>query len=181
MGESFVHHVTVALLSFLLGAFFSLIYDGVRILRLFLGIQNRNVFKKIWRIEISRYVEEKRIGRVYESIVMIFTDLFFFFIISVIMAIFVHISNSGIVRWYIYVMATLGFISYYKTVGKVVMSLSVLIVYYVKRAVLSALRTLLYPINRIRTKISNKRKEKAISKKEKEEKSSRKILLHMGK
>jgi len=57
----------------------------------------------------------------------------------------------------------------------------VLIVYYVKRAVLSALRTLLYPINRIRTKISNKRKEKAISKKEKEEKSSRKILLHMGK
>jgi predicted membrane protein len=108
------------------------------------------------------------------------TDIIFFVIISVFMMIFIHIANSGNVRWYIYVMALLGFISYYKTLGKVVISLSLPLVYYIKKAVSSALNTVSYPIRILIVRI--KLKLKSRPKKEiKDENTSRNVLLRTGK
>lgn len=180
MGESFIHHITVAFSAFLLGAFFCVVYDVIRIARLFLGIKNHNVFNKIEKIFLNKFVEKKKIGKVYESVVMGITDIIFFVIISIFMMIFIHIANSGNVRWYIYVMALLGFISYYKTLGKVVISLSLPLVYYIKKAVSSALNTVSYPVRILIVRI--KLKLKSRPKKEiKDENTSRNVLLRTGK
>ena len=181
MGESFVHHITVSVLAFLLGAFFGAVYDVIRIIRLFFGIRNYNVFEKIGKTYIRKFEEEKKIGKVYESIVVGVTDLIFFAIISIFMMIFVHLANSGIVRWYIYVMAVLGFISYYKTIGKVVLSLFVPIVYYVKKAVSTGAKALCYPAKRIIIVFAKKRKAKTKNKKEETANINRNVLLHTGK
>lgn len=180
MGDSFIHHITVAISAFLLGAFFCAVYDVIRIIRLFLGIKNHNVFNKIGKIFLDKFKEEKKISKAYESIVMGITDIIFFAIISIFMMIFIHIANSGRVRWYIYVMALLGFISYYKTLGKIVLSLSVPFVYYIKKAASSVVNTISYParilIVRIKSKLKNKPKKEI-----KDENTSRKVLLHTGK
>ncbi len=181
MGESFVHHITVALLAFVLGAFFCMIYDAIRIIRLFFGIKNYNVFSKIGRAYIDKYKEEKKIGKVYESIVMGITDLIYFLIISIFMMIFIHIANSGIVRWYIYVMAVLGFISYYKTIGKVVLSLSIPLVYYIKKAISAGIKAVCYPVRKIIVKSINKRKANSKNKEIRSENTNRNVLLRTGK
>ena len=181
MGESFIHHITVSVLAFLLGAFFGVVYDVIRIARLFLEIKNHNVFNKIEKIFLNKFVEKKKIGKVYESVVMGITDIIFFVIISIFMMIFVHIANSGKVRWYIYVMALLGFILYYKTLGKVVLSLSVPLVFYIKKAVSTGIKTVCYPARALITKLKTKRKTKIKNKEIKSENTSRNVLLRTGK
>lgn len=125
LGQQF----SVALFSVMTGAFLGLIYDFFRIIRCLFGIKyGKILFKKIQSSE-----SEKKISKPMESILMGITDLMYFAAATVIMCIFIYFVNNGIVRWYIYFGAVTGFILYYFTVGRIVISFSSIIAYGIRR------------------------------------------------
>ncbi|MBQ9744677.1 MAG: spore cortex biosynthesis protein YabQ [Clostridia bacterium] len=131
MGVSFLHQLSVSYHSVILGFYLGIIYDIVRIIRCFFGVRYRCVIKRFDKLWLKS--EEKKLNRVYESLLMGITDILFFIIIACIMASFIYSVNSGNVRWYIYLFAFAGFLIYYLTLGKIIISLSSLIVRTVKK------------------------------------------------
>ncbi|MBQ8392562.1 MAG: spore cortex biosynthesis protein YabQ [Clostridia bacterium] len=131
MGVSFLHQLSVSYHSVILGFYLGIIYDIVRIIRCFFGVKYRCVIKRLDKLWIKS--EEKKLNKIYESVLMGITDILFFVIVTCIMASFIYSVNSGNVRWYIYLFAFVGFLLYYLTVGKIIISLSSIIVRTIKK------------------------------------------------
>lgn len=184
MEISLAHQFAVALSSVVLGLLFGLIYDCVRILRCFLGIRyKRYMFKRLKCID-----EDTSVGKAYESIVMGITDIIYFVTIAVIMSVFVYFVNNGKIRWYIYFGAFFGFMLYYFTLGRVVISLSSLIVIRIRKIFKIILVCLFEPIRPVALwlkaafcKIKRTYVKNRIKKHEKEDNCKRNILMEYGK
>ena len=117
MGSSF-------LLSVLLGVFFGLCYDPLRILRI-LRREKKGVFFKVLTT--------------IEDFLLLSTYGAFF-------SIFVFAVNDGVLRGFMLLGTLLGFLIYYFTVGRLVMAVSERIISFVRRAVRFVARILYKPL-----------------------------------
>ena len=116
------------------------------------------------------------------------TDLLYFSVAAVMMSAFVYFINNGKVRWYIYLGSLGGFAAYYFTIGRVVISLSSIIAYGIRRA-LYVIAVCLYepfrPIVSYVRLIFNKAielfKKGRKENKEKKQVTSRCVLMEYGK
>jgi len=181
MEISLAHQFTVAVSSVILGLISGLIYDIVRIARCILGIRYEKALPSGLR-------SGKGVNKIYESVIIGFTDVAYFIIVSVIVSVFVYFINSGRIRWYIYFFAVIGFIIYYFTVGRIVISLSSIIAYGIRRVFCIFLVCLYEPFKPIiklpRLLISKsqslyKSKKKAMM--DKALKKNRRVVMEYGK
>ena len=137
MEVSMVSQLMVAVLSSLVGIFLGALYDIIRIWRAFLGIVYVNkVTGRLQNIKlpfIRNPIANKK-HMVAENVVMFFTDIVYFLVATLVLVLFVYRVNQGIIRWYIFVGALLGLLIYYVTLGKLVISVSEYIVFFIKVA-----------------------------------------------
>lgn len=137
MEISIAYQLFVSGASALMGLFLGAIYDIVRISRAIFGIRYVNKFTyhlkeiKLPLIKNPLLIERKR-NKVLSNIFIFVTDIIYFLVITLIMMVFVYYINDGIVRWYIFAGAFLGMLLYYFTVGKLVISVSEYIVFFIK-------------------------------------------------
>lgn len=183
MEISLAHQFVVLLSSIAFGMLLGLLYDCVRIVRCLLGIQYKRPIK-LFNVRSG----EKRIGKIYEGIVMGITDLLYFIIAAVIMSVFVYFINNGKVRWYIYSGSAVGFALYYFTIGRIVISLSSIIAYGIRKGLYIFLICLYEPVRPLFSFIKNTairvagtyRERKAL-RSEKQQTTNRKVLMEYGK
>ena len=183
MEISLTHQFVVLLSSIAFGMLLGLLYDCVRIVRCLCGIQYKRPIK-LFKVRSG----EKRVGKLYESIVMGITDLLYFLIAAVIMCVFVYFINNGKVRWYIYSGSAVGFALYYFTIGKIVISLSSIIAYGIRKGLYIFLICLYEPVRPLFSFIKNSArrvaaiyKEGTAIKSENQQTTNRKVLMEYGK
>ena len=127
----------VTLLSILLGLGLGALYDIVRIFRTLLGVVYVNRFTdKLKSIKLplikNPLLRERKKRRIAENIMIFITDILYFLTVTFVMIIYVYYVNSGIVRWYIFAGAIFGMLTYYVFVGKLVISVSECIAFFLK-------------------------------------------------
>ena len=127
----------VTLLSILLGLGLGALYDIVRIFRTLLGVVYVNRFTdKLKKIKlpliINPLLRQGKQRRIAENIMIFLTDILYFLTVTFVMIIYVYYVNSGIVRWYIFAGAIFGMLTYYVFVGKLVISVSECIAFFLK-------------------------------------------------
>lgn len=106
----------ILLYSVVLGAFFGVVYDLFRIRRANFSFSGK-----------------KKAGAVFEVIWICFEDIIFFLICSSVTCVFIYYFNSGRLRYLALLGAAFGFFVYYKTVGRLVMYFSVLILNFTEK------------------------------------------------
>lgn len=137
MEISFAHQLWVFIMSFIVGIFYGVIYDFIRIIRCLLGIRyNTKIIKVFDKVQLPLIKKtnknKKRYNSLKENVIIVVTDIAYFFVITVFTSIFVYSVNNGRARWFMYVMFILGFMLYYFTVGRLVILLSGMITFFIR-------------------------------------------------
>ena len=112
----------------LLGAFFGIVYDIIRLIRILLGTRCCGVFISGFLTKkskmIANKVQEFRINHVFFRVLLKYfdavLDFFFFIFCAVCYSIFLYASNHGIFRFVFLFGCIGGFILYRKTLGRIV-------------------------------------------------------------
>ncbi len=137
MEISFASQLFVFLASLILGLVLGVLYDVIRIIRALLGISYINRFTQ--RLKVLRLPLIKNPlckagvhSRTFDSIIIFITDVVYFLIVTLALMIYIYHMNSGIVRWYIFAGAMIGMLMYYITIGRLVISVSEYIVFFLK-------------------------------------------------
>lgn len=125
MEVSMTMAAAAAALSVLVGAFLGAFYDVIRFLRVVLGVNVSNPFKK------GKMSPRAAFGYVFVSL----TDLLFFAVAAVCMCVFFFLMGDGRMRGYGLVGAFLGFVLYYNTVGRLFIGALTRIISLLVRAV----------------------------------------------
>ncbi len=117
MGIDVNEQLLSLLYSLALGVVYGLIYDLLKMVRAvfnnkitILSLKNRLYCKKYPLIK--QITEPKPNPKIYK-VKLLFWDLLFFIIITPLTAIFTYATSYGIVRWYIFLGMSFGFIFYY--------------------------------------------------------------------
>ena len=189
MEISFWHQASLPLLSLIFGLIAGVLYDAVRILRCCLGIKYRHsIPTRLSDIKlplINNGNKEGRLKKVKENLIMFFTDILYFVILTCLMCIFVYAVNNGKIRWYIYFFSFVGFLIYYFTLGKLIIKVSS-VFSFILCSILLYLRTFICaPINcfikGFKEYSAKRRADLKINKKNKKNKNIRTELLKIGK
>jgi hypothetical protein len=192
MEISVLNQIYTLVYSVVLGFFFGAFYDFIRILRIFLGINYVNKFTERLSRKKLKFIKNpiskrKNKGERYKKIILFITDILYFLFITPVFAIFLYYQNFGLVRWYALLGLTLGFCSYYFSVGRLVISVSEYIVFYMRISFLYIVFFITRPfIPLVRLckkeihKIKSKYKEKKAIKREAKAKSHRTVMLAYG-
>lgn len=161
--------ITVLLFALLLGIFLGVMYDFFRVMRVCVGVRYGNrTLKKFWDKQlplIGAYAvgRGKNITDKIKNAVVCMGDILFSLAAGVAVSVFIYRHCYGIVRWYVFFGALLGFIAYYFTVGRVVLTVAELIMFFVATAVRYAVYFITRPIVMIFKKMKTslpKRKDK---------------------
>lgn len=137
MEFSILKQIYIILLSIPFGMVFGAFYDIIRVLRSLLGINYINKFtenlKKI-RLKLidNPLLKEKQRTKLREGVILLITDFAYFLILTIALIIFIYYLNDGIVRWYIFAGTMAGLLIYYFTIGKLVISISEYITFFIK-------------------------------------------------
>ncbi|MBE6695069.1 MAG: hypothetical protein E7587_01300 [Ruminococcaceae bacterium] len=151
------------LYSILLGFFLGAVYDLVRLSRIAVGIKydtsesSKYAFGKYALIGRFFHLEEKKATHKKEFFLSSFIflgDIVFCLFSSVAIAIFIYHFNNGEFRAFVLFGAILGFLTYYFTLGKIVIYLSERIVFVFKLASLYILFFIFFPFHFLFCKIS---------------------------
>ena len=138
MEVSLIQQLTVTLYSVLAGVIFGLLYDVLRISRIFLGINYVNKFTekikdiKLPLIENPMMRTTKNREEKFKKIAVGIGDILYFLIITPIAVVFTYHVNNGSIRWYLVFGMAAGFTLYYFTLGKIIISVSEYIVFFIK-------------------------------------------------
>lgn len=141
MEVSFSEQINVALMSVVLGLAFGAIYDVVRIFRTLLGVSYVNKFSdRLKKVKLpfikNPYNFQKSKRKIAENIMVFLTDMAYFLVITAVMTVYTYHVNSGIVRWYIFGGAIVGILLYYVTLGRLIISVSECIAFFIRAFVL---------------------------------------------
>jgi hypothetical protein len=141
MEVSFSEQINVALMSVVLGLAFGAIYDVVRIFRTLLGVSYVNKFSdRLKKVKLpfikNPYNFQKSKRKIAENFMVFLTDMAYFLVITAVMTVFTYHVNSGIVRWYIFGGAIVGILLYYVTLGRLIISVSECIAFFIRAFVL---------------------------------------------
>ena len=154
MEVSLIQQLTVTLYSVLAGVVFGLLYDVLRISRIFLGINYVNKFtEKIKDIKLPlidnpmRRTTKKREEK-FKAVAVGIGDILYFLIITPIAVVFTYHVNNGSIRWYLVFGMAAGFALYYFTLGKIIISVSEYIVFFIKTVFSYLSYLILRPIKR---------------------------------
>lgn len=137
MGNSITDQVVTTLFSALLGITLGALYDVIRISRAIFGIVYKNRFTEKLKLLKLPLIENpinyaKKSGKIKESVVLFLTDVIYFLIVTFVMIIFVYHVGDGVVRWYIFAGVMSGIMLYYFTLGKIVISISEYITFFIR-------------------------------------------------
>jgi|GEM_PF-2310325 len=146
----------ITLYAVIVGAGIGVIYDVIRITRVFSGVTKTVRQRKLETRRLplvgafvsirslagfKEKADEQRsrtlkfTSAIYKNTAIFIGDILFFFIVSPIFTVFIYYANSGKIRWYLLTGALVGFVLYYFTVGRIVMLFSGTIVFVVKSSV----------------------------------------------
>ena len=128
LAVSFTALLKGALYAALVGIFFGVVYDGVRLSRMLLGIHYKGNFfegffarrAKKTEAKIEKYKESHLAYRCFLKGYVFFSDILFFLFVGVVYSIFLYVVNHGIFRFVFLLATILGFGAYRKTVGRIV-------------------------------------------------------------
>ena len=154
MEVSLIQQLTVTLYSVLAGGVFGLLYDVLRISRIFLGINYVNKFTekikdiKLPLIENPMIRTTKKRKEKFKKIAVGIGDILYFLIITPIAVVFTYHVNNGSIRWYLVFGMAAGFALYYFTLGKIIISVSEYIVFFIKTVFSYLSYLILRPIKR---------------------------------
>ncbi len=137
MEISLASQLFVFIASVILGLVLGALYDVIRIIRALLGISYINRFTqrlKELRLALIKnpLFKEGAHSRTFDSIIIFVTDVVYFLAVTLALMIYIYHMNSGIVRWYIFAGAIVGMLMYYVTIGRLVISVSEYIVFFLK-------------------------------------------------
>jgi len=187
MEVSLSQQLSSILISFATGIILGVIYDVVRIVKCLLGIKYSKSQSELWFKSLNLNKRDSH-SNIKEHVVIWITDIIFFIISGVVIAISVYYSNNGVARWYMLASVVIGFVIYYFTIGKIVIRISNVASQLIKTVVGGFLYLLTYPFYPLVAMIKNSiYKVKNIIKDNKEEKSktaseeAKNILLTYGK
>ncbi|MBQ7669465.1 MAG: spore cortex biosynthesis protein YabQ [Clostridia bacterium] len=133
--------------AFVLGLLLGAVYDVIRLSRIIFGVSvysNKNYDFSLYSRGVKNIFSRKR-GNIFTSIYLAVTDLLFCLLSAVIFILYMYIYNYGIFRWFILIFTALGFLFYYKTVGRLFVSVSTVISSYLMLSLNLALFAALYP------------------------------------
>ena len=127
----------VTLFSILIGVALGALYDVVRIFRTSLGVVYVNRFTdKLKGIKLplikNPLLRQEKKRRIAENVMIFITDILYFLVATFVMMVYVYYVNSGVARWYIFVGSVLGIFAYYVSIGKLVISISECISFFIK-------------------------------------------------
>lgn len=177
-----------ALYSIVLGVFIGLIYDCFKIFRKFLLFEVseklKSFIKKIKLPLISLNFHGENL-KTRHKLTYLILDILFFIVITPIMQIFVYAFSNGIVRWYIILGTFVGFIIYYFSVSKIVLSVFEFILLIFKILLSYLLFFIKLPINKCKRilyrKISNFKDKMKAKEIEKTNNSNKTVVFYSGK
>ncbi|MGM9646338.1 MAG: spore cortex biosynthesis protein YabQ [Eubacteriales bacterium] len=138
MEVSLIQQLTVTVYSVFAGAVFGLLYDVLRISRIFLGINYVNKFTekikdiKLPLIENPMRKSAKKRDDKFKAVAVGIGDILYFLLITPMAVVFTYQVNDGNIRWYLLFGMVAGFALYYFTVGKIIISVSEYIVFFIK-------------------------------------------------
>lgn len=147
----------------IVGAVIGVIYDIIRISRVFSGVtettsqakmytlklpligtgtERKSNFPKFCGFSENSFFYRRKNGRkkdgivsdVYKNVFVFVGDILFFLIVSPLFTVFIYYANSGKIRWYLVTGAVIGFVLYYFTIGRLIMLFSSLIVFIIRSA-----------------------------------------------
>lgn len=128
--------ISVIFFALLLGVFLGALYDLFRVTRVFIGVRYSKTLIKLWDkklplIGVHRFGRGKNITDKIKGAVISVEDILFFVLSGCIVSVFIYRYCYGILRWYVFFGAILGFAAYYVTVGRVVLTVAEFIMFLV--------------------------------------------------
>lgn len=120
-----LYQLQITLYALLLGLFFGVLYDVLRIVRMLAGITPVHIKPISWASRLPC----RHIGRIGKGIL---SELIFVHLLDILyglstgagFCIFLYALNNGRFRWYLLLGCVLGFMAYYWSVGRLVLYLS---------------------------------------------------------
>ena len=147
--------------SFFLGVGVGAVYDVHRIVRIFFGVQYSKKRPSELLLRplpmVGRplgEIRQRKWKNCFLSVLIFLQDVFFFCLAGVGIVILNYAYNDGQFRFYTVVALLLGFLSYYFTIGKLVIYLSEWIVFFLRAAFSILFFLLLQPVIKLFTLVS---------------------------
>lgn len=165
--------VLLAVYSFCFGGMLGVLYDVLRITRVVLGAQRKNIGKlDLRRIDLPLIKRNacpennSRIGNAFLNIYIAVGDILFALVCGTLSAMIAYAYNDGKIRIIIFVGAVFGFLAYYNTIGRIVMKLSELVAWVVRCMVIYCIEGMRFLIIKIKRKgaKNDKRQERKTKK-----------------
>lgn len=193
MEISIRYQLISTLLSVGIGIVIGMIYDIFKFFRILSGLEfSSRIQDKVesLKLPIIKNIKMKKgkFSDIKEKILYFIWDLLFFIAITPVMQIFIHVSSSGIVRWYIIIGALLGYIIYYFTISKVISVIYEYILLAIKIILTYIMFFVKLPLEKFRSilinelkKLTNERKIKKATRKKIKMENKRNIIYISGK
>ena len=169
--------------AFLLGGVLGVLYDCLRITRVFFGNHySRRAARRLRQIKLpllspSKTREESRAL----GIVVFFEDLLFCLLAGISLILLLYGFNNGKFRFLVIFFAGIGFVIYRGTLGRLIMTLSEIIAFSVETGIRYFLFFLLLPLRFLKKQILRKSRElseRYVGRKQKKERARYTILQH---
>lgn len=135
------------LYALILGIFLGVIYDGLRITRVFLGVRySRRAAKRLESLRLPLLPPRKKSGESrFLGVIVFFEDLLFCLFAGIALILLFYAVNNGKIRGLAFLACGAGFLAYRVTVGRIVMLFSQVIAFAVECIARYALFFLSYP------------------------------------
>lgn len=160
--------IAVFFRSILMGVIFGTIYDVFRISRVIVGVRYRGKYgRKIVCKDspcslVLSGISRESLG-IIRTVTVVIGDILFFVICGILASIFVYRYCSGIIRFYVLIGYVLGFVAYYNSIGRFVIYLSDILVFFIvsvsKRVFCVILFPFIFLAGRISKIVKDKRKK----------------------
>lgn len=120
-----LYQLQITLYALVLGLFFGVLYDVLRITRMLIGITPVHARHIAWIGRLpSRHLGKIGKGAVSEFVFIHFLDILYGLCTGACFCVFLYALNNGRFRWYLLLGSALGLLVYYHSVGRLVLHLS---------------------------------------------------------
>ena len=149
------------------GAVLGVVYDAVRILRaLFFSENERYLTRELPLIRKTAYRQtEKKLPRAAVAIFVAVGDFVFMITCAIAVILVAYVKNMGRMRWIIPVGASVGFVAYYYTVGKLIMKISGLAAFLIRAGLVYLYSLAELPVRLVINGVKNRKKKSKENKK----------------
>ena len=120
-----LYQLQITLYALLLGLFFGVLYDSLRIVRMLAGITPVHIQSVSWTRRLPcRHIGKLGRGVISELLFVHLLDILYGLSTGASFCVFLYALNNGRFRWYLLLGCVLGFMAYYWSAGRLVMYLS---------------------------------------------------------